>query len=83
MKKYNNIPFKERKRNADRVYRHEVRLEEINEKRLEEEKEREIREMIREKYHQEVATKTDKEIELERAFAEFRARVGEESEDTE
>lgn len=83
MKKYNNIPFKERKRNADRVYRHEVRLEEINEKRLEEEKEREIREMIRAKYHQENYGKTDKEIELERAFAEFIARVGEESEDTE
>ena len=53
MKKYSNIPLKERKRNADRVYRHEVRLEEINEKRLEEEKEREIREMIRDKYRQE------------------------------
>lgn len=26
MKKHNNIPFKERKRNADRVYRHEERL---------------------------------------------------------
>ena len=29
MKKYTNIPLKERKHNADRVYRHEVRLEEI------------------------------------------------------
>lgn len=45
MKRYNNIPLNERKRNANRVYRHEVRLEEINEKRLEEEKEREIREI--------------------------------------
>lgn len=49
MKKYSNIPLKERKRNADRCYRHEVRLEEINEKRLEEEKERSIQELIEEK----------------------------------
>lgn len=33
MKKYSNIPLKERKRNADRVYRHEERLEEIAQQR--------------------------------------------------
>lgn len=49
MKKYSNIPLKERKRNADRVYRHELRLERINEKRLEKEKERENQEYIEEK----------------------------------
>ena len=83
MKKYSNIPLKERKRNADKMFRHEVKLEEINEKRLIEEKHREIEEMIREKYRQENASKTDKDIQLEQAFAEFRARCGEESEDTE
>ena len=49
MKKYSNIPLKERKRNADRVYRHELRLEQINEKRLEREKERQNQEYIEEK----------------------------------
>ena len=83
MKKYSNIPLKERKRYADRMFRHEIKLEEINEKRLEEEKEREIREMIRDKYRQENEGKTDKEREFERVFAEFRARCGEEREDTE
>ena len=39
MKKYSNIPLKERKRNADRVYRHEERLEEITQRR-------EMRELI-------------------------------------
>jgi hypothetical protein len=72
MKRYNNIPLKERKRNADKMFRHEVRLEEINEKRLEEEKEREIREMIRDKYHQENYGKTDKERQEEEAFAKLR-----------
>lgn len=82
MKKYSNIPFKERKRNADKMFRHEVRLEEINEKRLIEEKHREIEEMIRAKYRQENSSKTDKDIQLEQAFAEFIARLGEEKEDT-
>lgn len=72
MKRYNNIPLKERKRNADKMFRHEVRLEEINEKRLEEEKEREIREMIRDKYRQENEGKTDKERQEEEAFAKLR-----------
>ena len=49
MKSYTNIPLKERKRNADRVYRHELRLERINEKQLEREKERENQEYIEEK----------------------------------
>lgn len=71
MKKYSNIPFKERKRNANKMFRHEVRLDEINEKRLEEEKEREIREMIRDKYRQECEYKTDKERQEEEAFAKF------------
>ena len=83
MKKYSNIPLKERKRNADKMFRHEVKLEEINEKRLEEEKEREIREMIRDKYRQENEGKSDKDRELEQAFEEFKARCGIESEDTE
>lgn len=79
MKKYSNIPLKERKRNADRVYRHEVRLEEINEKRLEEEKEREIREMIRDKYHQENYGKTDKERQFDEAYERLK-EVAERSE---
>ena len=40
MQKYSNIPIKERKRNADRCYRHEANLEEIAFKRLVKEKER-------------------------------------------
>jgi hypothetical protein len=85
MKKYSNIPLKERKRNADKMFRHEVRLEEINEKRLIEEKHREMEEMIREKYRQENAGKTDKERQEEEAFAKLREflKWKEESEDTE
>ena len=83
MKKYSNIPLKERKRNADKMFRHEVKLEEINEKRLIQEKIREMEEMTREKYRQENASKTDKDREIEQAVAEFRARCGKESEDTE
>ena len=40
MKKYTNIPLKERVRNADRCYRHEANLEEREYKRLISEKER-------------------------------------------
>ena len=40
MKRYTNIPLKERKRNADRVYRHEARLEERDIKKMFEEKHR-------------------------------------------
>ena len=42
MKKYSNIPLKERKRNADRCYRHEDRLEEMEFKRLIKAKERQL-----------------------------------------
>ena len=65
MKKYSNIPLKERKRNADRCYRHEVKLEEINQKR-------EIRELIEEKerqWEQDNKFKTDKEQQEAEAFA--------------
>lgn len=84
MKKYSNIPLKERKRYADRMFRHEIKLEEINEKRLEEEKEREIREMIRNKYRQESEGKSDKERQEEETFAKLREflKYSEESEDT-
>ena len=51
MKKYTNIPFKERKHNANRVYRHEVKLEEILQKREIKAKEK----------HYEKGYKTDKE----------------------
>ena len=40
MKKYTNIPLKERKRNAERCYRHEENLEERKIKRYIKEKER-------------------------------------------
>ena len=75
MKKYTNIPLKERKRNVDRVYRHEVRLEEINEKRA-----------IKDKFGQydmERDYRTDKEREFDEIFAQLKERFGEESEDTE
>lgn len=42
MKRYTNIPLKERKRNADRCYRHEENLEEIKIKRYIKEKERQF-----------------------------------------
>ena len=42
MKRYTNIPLKERKRNADRCYRHEEKLEEIKFKRYIKEKERQF-----------------------------------------
>ena len=68
MKKYSNIPLKERKRNADRVYRHENRLEEINQKR-------EMRELIELKERQwahENEHKTDKEQMETEAFARLK-----------
>lgn len=40
MKKYSDIPLKERKRNAERCYRHEENLKKRNIKRLIKEKER-------------------------------------------
>lgn len=60
MKKYSNIPLKERKRNADRCYRHEDRLEEIKIKRMIKEKERQ--------WSQDSEYKTDKEQENAEVF---------------
>ena len=59
MKKYSNIPLKERKRNAERCYRHEENLEE-----------REIRRLIKEKQCNS-EHKTDKD----REFAEIENEV--------
>lgn len=85
MKKYSNIPLKERKRNADRVYRHELRLERINEKRLEREKERENQEYIEEKkkafMQYAEGSQSDKEQQWNEAYA--RLKAFEKSEDTE
>lgn len=70
MKKYTNIPIKERIRNADRCYRHEVMLEN-----------REIKALIKAKNQQmKSECKTDKEREAEEANALFKALN--ESEDT-
>lgn len=66
MKKYTNIPLKERKRNADRVFQHEAKLEEINRKRL-------IKEMFEEKhrqYEQENEGKTDKDHYVDEIISE-------------
>jgi hypothetical protein len=70
MKKYSNIPLKERKRNADRVYRHEERLEEITMRKLDKELER---------CKRAVECKTDKEQQEAEAFARLKslARGGE------
>ena len=65
MKKHNNIPFKERKRNADRVYRHEERLEEIGEKRL-------FKEKIQSLQGYEEA-KSDKERECDEVYQRLKA----------
>ena len=85
MKKYSNIPLKERKRNSDRVYRHELRLERINEKRLEMEKERENQEYIEEKkkafMQYAEGAPSDKEQQWNEAYARLKAL--EESEDAE
>lgn len=72
MKKYTNIPFKERKHNADRCYRHEVRLEEIIQKQ----------EMKAKEQHYEKGCKTDKETQEDEAFARL-LKIIEESEETE
>lgn len=69
MKSYSNIPLKERKRNADRCYRHEVRLEEINEMR-------EMRELIEAKerqWAQENEYKTEKEQQEADAFERLKS----------
>ena len=85
MKSYTNIPLKERKRNADRCYRHEVRAE-IRAKEREAEQ-LEIKRMYEEKYRafeQENEAKTDKERQEEEAFEKLREflKWKEESEDT-
>ena len=85
MKSYTNIPLKERKRNADRVYRHELRLERINEKQLEREKERENQEYIEEKkkafMQYAEGSQRDKEQQWNEAYARLKAL--EKSEDAE
>jgi len=65
MKKYTNIPLKERKRNADRCYRHEAKLEEINAKR-------EMREKMRFWEQQNEEIKSDKERQEAEAFARLK-----------
>ena len=85
MKKYSNIPLKERKRNADRCYRHEVRAEIRAKEREAKEEEREIKRMFEEKYRafeRENKVKTDKDREVEQVFVELKARFGIEIEDT-
>lgn len=67
MKKYSNIPLKECKRNADRVYRHEERLGEITMRKLEKEQER---------CKKEASHMTDKEQQEAEAFARLRSFDG-------
>ena len=85
MKRYNNIPFKERKRNDNKMYRHEVRLEEIAQKRLEKEKERSIQEYIEEKKRAFMQNCEGAESDKEQQWNEAVARLKslEESEDRE
>lgn len=72
MKRYSNIPIKERIRNADRVYRHEQKLEEINFKRL-------VKEKFEEKENN---VETDKDRYFDEIYAQIKSRLGIESEDT-
>lgn len=85
MKSYTNIPLKERKRNANIVYQHELRLKRINEKRLEKEKERENQEYIEEKkkafMQYAEGSQSDKEQQWNEAYARLKAL--EKSEDEE
>lgn len=88
MKSYTNIPLKERKRNADRCYRHEVRAEIRAKEREEEAEQLEIKRMYKEKYrafYQENEAKNDKERQEAEAFAKLREFLQwrEESEETE
>lgn len=64
MKKYSNIPLKERKRNADRVYRHEERLDDITMRKLAKEQE---------KFKREAESKTDKEQQEAEAFERLKS----------
>jgi hypothetical protein len=68
MKKYTNIPLKERKRNADRCYRHEARLEEINLKRV-----IKIEEELKRAAYMEQKPMTDKDLQQEEAYARLKA----------
>lgn len=54
MKKYSNIPLKERKRNADKVHRHEERLENLWWKRFDKQFEEEEQAILSDKERQEV-----------------------------
>lgn len=65
MKRYTNIPLKERKRNADRCYRHEENLEERAIKRYIKEKERQFNSNY----------KTDKDREVDNADNEVYKRL--------
>lgn len=63
MKRYSNIPLKERKRNADKCYRHELSLEE-----------REIKRLIKEKERQCASEyKTDKDRECDEVYERLKA----------
>ena len=62
MKKYTNIPIKERKRNADRVYRHEERLEKLWYKRL-----------VKQEEDEKHAALTDKEQQEQEAIERLKA----------
>ena len=68
MKKYTNIPMKERIRNAERCYRHEANLEEREIKRLIKEKERQW-----ESERKDSATKTDKDRECDEVYERLKA----------
>lgn len=86
MKKYSNIPLKERKRNADRCYRHEVRAENRAKEREAEAEQLEIKQMYEKKYRlleQGNTAKTDKEQQEAEAFAKLEEflKFREESED--
>lgn len=70
MKRYTNIPLKERKRNAERCYRHEANLEERQLKRLIKEKEKQ--------WHSKYKTDKDREFaEIENEVFKAIAKGGE------
>ena len=65
MKKYSDIPLKERKRNAERCYRHEEKLEERAFERL-------IKEAVKEKQCNS-EYKTDKDREADEVYERLKA----------
>lgn len=80
MKKYNNIPLKERKRNADRCYQHEARAE-----KLRQERETKEEKLLEEQYYEAKCrlyeqlpkdTRTDKERQEDEAFARLKEVAG-------